>query len=124
MERINHRSFKDERGSYTPISTTVLDQKWEQCSVSINDEKFTFRGLHYQTNPPQTKYIKVVQGSIVDFMVDLETGGYSCICSLTFYGLNCELEVPCSQRCLNKGLSYLFIYFKNVKFYFLKEFAC
>ena len=74
MERINHRTFKDERGSYTPISTTVLDQKWEQCSVSINDEKFTFRGLHYQTNPPQTKYIKVVQGSIVDFMVDLETG--------------------------------------------------
>ncbi len=57
-------------------------------------------------------------------MVDLETGGYSCICSLTFYGLNCELEVTCSQRCLNKGLSYLFIYFKNVKFYFLKEFAC
>ena len=74
MERINHKTFKDDRGSYTPISTTVLDTKWEQCSVSINDKQFTFRGLHYQTNPPQTKYIKVVQGSIVDFMVDLETG--------------------------------------------------
>jgi dTDP-4-dehydrorhamnose 3,5-epimerase len=74
MERINHKTFKDDRGSYTPISTTVLDTKWEQCSISINDKQFTFRGLHYQTNPPQTKYIKVVQGSIVDFMVDLETG--------------------------------------------------
>lgn len=74
MERINHKTFKDDRGSYTPISTTVLDTKWEQCSVSINDKQFTFRGLHYQTNPPQTKYIKVVQGSIIDFMVDLKTG--------------------------------------------------
>ena len=74
MERINHKTFKDDRGSYTPISTTVLDTKWEQCSISINDKQFTFRGLHYQTNPPQKKYIKVVQGSIVDFMVDLETG--------------------------------------------------
>lgn len=74
MERINHKTFKDDRGSYTPISTTVLDTKWEQCSISINDKEFTFRGLHYQTNPPQKKYIKVVQGSIVDFMVDLETG--------------------------------------------------
>ena len=74
MERINHKTFKDDRGSYTPISTTVLDTKWEQCSVSINDKQFTFRGLHYQTNPPQTKYIKVVQGAIVDFMVDLKTG--------------------------------------------------
>lgn len=74
MERINHKTFKDDRGSYTPISTTVLDTKWEQCSVSINDKQFTFRGLHYQTNPPQKKYIIVVQGAIVDFMVDLKTG--------------------------------------------------
>ena len=74
MERLNHKTFKDNRGSYTPISTTVLDTKWEQCSISINEKEFTFRGLHYQTKPPQTKYIKVVQGSIVDFMVDLETG--------------------------------------------------
>ncbi len=74
MERIEHKTFKDNRGSYTPISTTELGQTWTQCSISVNDKEFTFRGLHYQTNPPQTKYIKVVQGSIVDFAVDLETG--------------------------------------------------
>jgi dTDP-4-dehydrorhamnose 3,5-epimerase len=74
MERIEHKTFKDNRGSYTPISTTELGQIWTQCSISVNDKEFTFRGLHYQTNPPQTKYIKVVQGSIVDFAVDLETG--------------------------------------------------
>jgi dTDP-4-dehydrorhamnose 3,5-epimerase len=74
MERIEHKTFKDNRGSYTPISTTELGQVWTQCSISINDKEFTFRGLHYQLNPSQTKYVKVVQGSIVDFSVDLETG--------------------------------------------------
>ena len=29
--------------------------------------------MHYQTNPPQTKYLKVVQGSIIDILYDLET---------------------------------------------------
>lgn len=74
MEIIEHKTFEDNRGSYTPISTTELSIKWDQCSISVNDNQYTFRGLHYQTNPPQTKYIKVVQGSIVDFAVDLETG--------------------------------------------------
>ena len=73
MEHYNHLTFKDDRGSYTPISTTVLGDKWDQCSISINNEPYTFRGLHYQDNPRQTKYVKVVQGSIVDFMVDLNT---------------------------------------------------
>ena len=74
MEKITHKTFKDDRGSYTPISTTELGLNWTQCSISINDDKYTFRGLHYQVDPPQTKYIKVVQGSIVDFAVDLKTG--------------------------------------------------
>lgn len=74
MEIIEHKTFEDNRGSYTPISTSELNIKWDQCSISINDNQYTFRGLHYQTNPPQTKYVKVVQGSIVDFAVDLETG--------------------------------------------------
>ena len=74
MIKHEHKTFKDDRGSYTPINTKVLDIDWTQCSISINAEPFTFRGLHYQTNPPQTKYVKVVQGSIIDFMVDLETG--------------------------------------------------
>lgn len=74
MNRIEHKTFKDNRGSYTPIATNELDLHWDQCSISINDSAYTFRGLHYQTNPPQTKYIKVIQGSIVDFAVDLKTG--------------------------------------------------
>ena len=74
MERIEHKTFKDNRGSYTPIPLIWNNVQWDQCSISVNDKEFTFRGLHYQLNPPQTKYIKVVQGSIVDFAVDLQTG--------------------------------------------------
>lgn len=73
IETIEHKTFNDNRGSYTPISTYQLGQEWEQCSISVNDKKGTFRGLHYQTNPPQTKYIKVVRGSIIDFMFNLDT---------------------------------------------------
>ena len=73
MEIYNHQTFKDHRGSYTPISTNLLDKSWIPCSISINKETSTFRGLHYQSENPQTKYVKVVQGSIIDFMVDLVT---------------------------------------------------
>ena len=68
-----HKTFNDSRGSYTPISTYQLGIEWEQCSISVNDKKGTFRGLHYQTNPAQTKYIKVIKGSIIDFLYNLDT---------------------------------------------------
>jgi dTDP-4-dehydrorhamnose 3,5-epimerase len=73
IEIIEHLTYEDNRGSYTPIQTNELGIEWEQCSISVNDKKGTFRGLHYQTNPPQTKYIKVVKGSIIDFMYNLDT---------------------------------------------------
>lgn len=73
MEKFIHQTFKDHRGSYTPISTNFSEKNWIQCSVSVNDATYTFRGLHYQTQNPQTKYVKVVKGKIIDFMVDLGT---------------------------------------------------
>lgn len=73
MEVIQHKTFEDNRGSYTPISLDIKGIDWTQCSISINTNMFTLRGLHYQTNPPQTKYVKVIQGVIVDIIVDLET---------------------------------------------------
>lgn len=74
METILHQTFKDNRGSYTPVPLNILNMNWTQCSISVNDKAFTFRGLHYQTAPPQTKYVKVVKGLIVDIIVDLDTG--------------------------------------------------
>mgnify|MGYP001430988589 CR=1 FL=1 len=68
-----HPTFKDERGSFTAIDSKFLDINWEQFNVGVNQNKFTFRGLHYQTNPPQTKCIKVIKGKILDIWVDLKT---------------------------------------------------
>lgn len=73
MIKIEHSTFLDHRGSYTPIILNSSEFDWTQCSISVNEKRFTFRGLHYQSKYPQTKYIKVIQGSIIDFGVDLET---------------------------------------------------
>lgn len=70
---LQHKTYEDNRGSYTPISTNQLGIEWEQCSICVNDKKGTFRGLHYQTNPKQSKYIKVIKGCIINFMLNLDT---------------------------------------------------
>tara|TARA_B100000902_G_scaffold353131_1_gene364348 strand:+ start:410 stop:868 length:459 start_codon:yes stop_codon:yes gene_type:complete len=71
--KTNHKTFKDNRGSFTAIDSKYLDINWEQINVVTNDNKFTFRGLHYQDNPAQTKCIKVIQGKILDIIVDLKS---------------------------------------------------
>tara|TARA_R110000744_G_C18922375_1_gene512021 strand:+ start:44 stop:499 length:456 start_codon:yes stop_codon:yes gene_type:complete len=71
MKKLEHKTFKDNRGSYTPLPLDTLDIDWDQCSISVNDGRYTFRGMHYQTHPPQEKYIKVLRGSIVDIGYDL-----------------------------------------------------
>jgi len=73
IKPIQHPTFKDNRGSFTAIDSKFLDMNWEQINVVTNDNKFTFRGLHYQTSPPQSKCIKVIQGKIIDVWVDLKT---------------------------------------------------
>ena len=70
---IKHPTFEDERGSFTPIDCNLLDREWNQFNISTNDKKYTFRGLHYQDNPRQTKCIKVIKGKILDIWVDLDT---------------------------------------------------
>jgi dTDP-4-dehydrorhamnose 3,5-epimerase len=40
--------------------------------LSINDNPFTWRGLHFQVGPRrQSKYISVIQGKIIDIIVCL-----------------------------------------------------
>jgi dTDP-4-dehydrorhamnose 3,5-epimerase len=74
---IQTKLFKDNRGYFTEsynhkkfkklnINTTLQD------NVSFNREKYTFRGLHYQIKPyTQSKLIRVDQGEILDFILDL-----------------------------------------------------
>jgi dTDP-4-dehydrorhamnose 3,5-epimerase len=66
-------TFKDERGVFIPYSCNNNGTTWDQINISINPKKFTFRGMHYQTNPPQLKQVKVIQGRVIDFLYDLKT---------------------------------------------------
>ena len=62
------KKFSDKRGDFTLFDAKNCDQ----VNVVTNEEILTFRGLHYQTNPPQAKTVKVVQGEVLDILVNLE----------------------------------------------------
>lgn len=62
------RVTKDHRGKF------IINEgaRYDQTFLSTSIEKYTFRGLHYQTDPYQEKTFKVVQGAVYDFLYDLE----------------------------------------------------
>jgi dTDP-4-dehydrorhamnose 3,5-epimerase len=71
--------FADNRGVFAPLPLVfgedkieILRKDWVQSNISYNPNKFTFRGMHLQEGPyAQAKLVKVVNGSIIDFVVDL-----------------------------------------------------
>tara|TARA_R110000803_G_scaffold64289_1_gene125206 strand:- start:27 stop:479 length:453 start_codon:yes stop_codon:yes gene_type:complete len=63
--------FKDKRGSFIPYN--LKGTEWNQMNISTNISCYTFRGMHYQTNPPQTKLVKVIQGKVLDILYNLDT---------------------------------------------------
>ena len=65
----NINTFSDNRGKFIPYNL----EGWDQMNISINEKIFTFRGLHYQTKPYQTKLVKVIQGKVLDFLYDIKT---------------------------------------------------
>jgi len=65
---VDLNKFDDDRGSLTCIDT----KKWEQVNISKNLKKFTFRGMHFQNSPRQSKQIIVTKGSIIDLFIILK----------------------------------------------------
>ncbi len=61
--------FSDNRGTFIPYNL----EGWDQMNISINDARYTFRGLHYQTFPYQSKLVKVIQGKVLDIIYNLNT---------------------------------------------------
>lgn len=61
--------YKDNRGSFIPVK---LEDNWIQSNLSINDNPYTWRGLHFQVGPrKQSKYVSVIKGRIIDVIVCL-----------------------------------------------------
>ena len=61
--------YKDNRGSFVPV---LFEDNWIQSNLSINDNPYTWRGLHFQVNPRrQSKFVTVIKGRIIDIIVRL-----------------------------------------------------
>jgi dTDP-4-dehydrorhamnose 3,5-epimerase len=65
------KAFYDYRGVFVPLSLTDRSD-WIQSNISVNPKRLTLRGLHFQLPPfEQAKLVKVIDGSIIDFIVDI-----------------------------------------------------
>ena len=68
---LKSKIFKDKRGFFKEVEKNhILKQKFIFDCFSYS-KKNTLRGLHLQTNKSQAKIITVVQGKILDVVVDL-----------------------------------------------------
>lgn len=74
---IEHKSFKDNRGSFTRLYCENVLRKqikfyMKQSNLSKNKKKFTLRGFHYQIGKySENKIIRCLKGKIYDIVVDL-----------------------------------------------------
>lgn len=86
--------FADARGEFScrPISSV-----WIQENISIS-HKGVFRGMHLQIGKnSQTKNVRVIKGSIVDFVIDLRprSGTFLNIYQVTLTGKDkTEIQIP------------------------------
>jgi len=68
----NNKAFYDHRGTFIPLSLNS-HLTWLQSNTSVNLKPFTLRGLHFQLTPyEQSKLIKIINGSIIDFVTNLD----------------------------------------------------
>ena len=69
---------EDSRGGFarvfsrTELAEQGLDPHVEQCSISLNTNAFTLRGMHYQVGAAaEIKYVRCTSGRIFDVAVDM-----------------------------------------------------
>ena len=112
---ITYNIYEDERGSFSEIFNNKLMSKnniptnFVQDNLSFSEKSGTLRGLHFQKNPnAQSKLIKVLEGEIEDFFIDLrhDSPTYQKYSSFTLKKDNGWLYIP-------KGFAHGFLSLKN-----------
>jgi dTDP-4-dehydrorhamnose 3,5-epimerase len=75
---IQPEKMKDDRGFFArtfcqrEFKMHGLNTDVVQCSVSYNNKKGTFRGMHFQVSPfEEDKVVSCVQGALLDYIVDM-----------------------------------------------------
>lgn len=83
---VKSKIFKDNRGFFKEVeSSKILKKKFIFDCFSFS-KKDTLRGLHLQTKNSQAKLITVVQGKILDVVVDLRENSAT-------YGKHFSIEI-------------------------------
>lgn len=68
----DNRGYSSEMYSIRDMKEAGIDFDFVLDYQAHNDQKYTLRGIHFQNNPhPQTKLVRVLHGSIMDYVVDL-----------------------------------------------------
>jgi dTDP-4-dehydrorhamnose 3,5-epimerase len=112
---IQTKLFKDNRGYFTESYNQKNFKKFKinttlQDNVSFNKKKYTFRGLHYQIKPyAQSKLIRVDQGEILDFILDLRPKSKT---YLKMFAVNLNAKDQ-SQIYIPKGIAHGYLTLKS-----------
>lgn len=102
-----NKVFEDKRGSFAPLefrNVGPFNKEWLQSNVSTNPNKYTLRGLHFQVGEyAQSKLIKVIEGRILDVVVDIRKG------TETFMKVEMFDMNPGDELLVPKGFAHGFI---------------
>jgi dTDP-4-dehydrorhamnose 3,5-epimerase len=91
------RVFEDSRGYFFESynSNTIAESGIDTVFVQDNQARSVYgvvRGLHYQLSPhAQTKFIRVLQGAILDVVLDIRLGSPT-------YGKHFSIELSASNK--------------------------
>ena len=68
----DHRGFFSETYNYQQLNNLGEELKFVQDNQSLSRDRYTLRGLHFQSPPfAQDKLIRVLRGSVLDVAVDV-----------------------------------------------------
>lgn len=78
-KKIKIKSFKDNRGEFLKFLSSkqkklILKNKLSEVNISINKNKGTIRGMHYQTKFKEKKLVLCLKGEVVDYCINLKSG--------------------------------------------------
>lgn len=89
--------FKDDRGYFfESFNLKKFAEIYPHINFVQDNESYsaknTFRGMHYQTPPfAQTKLVRVVQGNVIDFALDIRKGSPT-------YGKHVAVELSADNK--------------------------
>lgn len=113
--------FEDCRGyfmesyNYNDFSSQGLDMVFVQDNQS-KSKKGVLRGLHFQSNHPQGKLIRVISGEVFDVAVDLRRGS---ITYKKWYGVTLSRENK-KQLYVPEGFAHGFLVLSDEATFFYK----